>query len=134
MPRSTDSNNPADWLWIAGSDLPMIRAAAEGEFSFAAARSKLAEVLEKIIKAELIRLGWRLEKTHDLNHLALALRRLASPIEASAALLCQLLAEVYFTDRYPGYDFDDPDWPTLRAQIEQVTALHAAVQSRVAVP
>ena len=70
MPRTTDSNNAADWLWIADSDLPMIRAAAEGEFSFAAARSKLAEVLEKIVKAELIRLGWRLEKTHDLNHLA----------------------------------------------------------------
>ena len=133
MPRKTDSNNAADWLWIAGSDLPMIRAAAEGEFSFAAARSKLAEVLEKIIKAELIRLGWRLEKTHDLNRLALALQRLASPVEGSAAPLCRQLAEVYFTDRYPGYDFDDPDWPALRAQIEQVTARHAAVAARLAV-
>jgi hypothetical protein len=42
LPRKTDSNNPADWLWIAESDLPMIRAAVQGEFSFAAARSKLA--------------------------------------------------------------------------------------------
>ena len=131
MPRKTDSNNPADWLWIAGSDLPMIRAAAEGEFSFAAARSKLAEVLEKIIKAELLRLGWRLEKTHDLNRLALALRRLASPVETNAAPLCRELAEVYFTDRYPGYDFDDPDRPALRAQVGQVTALLANTKSRV---
>lgn len=134
MPRKTDSNNPADWLWIAGSDLPMIRAAAEGEFSFAAARSKLAEVLEKIIKAELLRLGWRLEKTHDLNRLALVLHRYGSPSETAATLLCRGLAQVYFTDRYPGYDFDDPDWPALRAQIEEVTALHAAVQARLAVP
>ena len=134
MPRKTDSNNPADWLWIAGSDLPMIRAAAAGEFSFAAARSKLAEVLEKIIKAELLRLGWRLEKTHDLNRLALALHRYGSPSETAAAPLCRGLAQVYFTDRYPGYDFDDPDWPALRAQIEEVTALHAAVQARLAGP
>jgi HEPN domain-containing protein len=112
----------------------MIRAAAQGEFSFAAARSKLAEVLEKIMKAELIRLGWRLEKTHDLNRLALALQRLASPVETSASPLCQDLAEVYFADRYPGYDFDDPDWPALRGQVEQVVALLAAVQARVAAP
>ena len=82
MPRKTDSSNPADWLWIAESDLPMICAAARGEFSFGAARSKLAEVLEKVLKAELIRLGWPLEKTHDLDRLVgshvgspLALRR-----------------------------------------------------------
>jgi predicted nucleotidyltransferase len=37
-------------------------------------------------------------------------------------------------DRYPGFDFDDPDWPVLRQQIEQVTALHAAVQARLAAP
>ena len=61
------------------------------------------------------------------------MQRLASPAEARAALLCQQLAEVYLTDRYPGYDFDDPDWPALRAQIEQVTALHAAVAARLAV-
>ena len=134
MPRKTDSNNPADWLWIAGSDLPMIRAAAEGEFSFAAAHSKLAEVLEKIIKAELLRLGWRLEKTHDLNRLALALRRHGSPAETTATPLCSELAEVYFTDRYPGFDLDDPDWPVLRAQVEQVAALLAAVQARLTAP
>jgi HEPN domain-containing protein len=37
-------------------------------------RSKLAEILEKILKAELLRLGWYLEKTHDLERLRKALR------------------------------------------------------------
>ena len=39
--------------------------------------------------------------------------------------------QVYFTDRYPGFDLDDPDWPALRAQIEQVEALLAEVKARV---
>ena len=59
MPRKTDANNPADWLWIAASDLDLLRMAGEHEVAFVTARSKLAEVLEKIIKAELIRLGGR---------------------------------------------------------------------------
>ena len=69
MPRKTDSHNPADWIAIAGSDMDIIRLAVEKEISFAAARSKLSEVLEKILKAELIRTGWELEKTHDLDRL-----------------------------------------------------------------
>ena len=134
MPRKTDSNSPSDWLWIAAIDLTVIELAVSQEIGFPTVRSKLAEVLEKTIKAELLRLGWRLEKTHDLNRLALALHRYGSPSETAAAPLCRGLAQVYFTDRYPGYDFDDPDWPALRAQIEEVTALHAAVQARLAVP
>ena len=134
MPRKTDSNNPADWLWIAASDLELIQLAAEREVGFGAAHSKLAEVLEKIIKAELIRLGWRLEKTHDLNRLALALRENQSPMAAASTPLCKVLAEVYFTDRYPGFDLDDPDWPAFRTQIEQVAALHAIVQALISAP
>ena len=48
MPRKTDSGNPADWLWIAEADLALIRLGAEREVGYAAARSKLAEVLEKV--------------------------------------------------------------------------------------
>ena len=36
-------------------------------------------------------------------------------------------------DRYPGFDLDDPDWPALRAQLEQVEALLATVKARVVV-
>ncbi len=115
-------------------DLTVIELAVSQEIGFQTVRSKLAEVLEKTIKAELLRLGWRLEKTHDLNRLALALQRHASPVEAAATPLCRELAEVYFTDRYPGFDLDDPDWPVLRAQLEQVAALLNAVQARVIAP
>ena len=97
MPRKTDSNNPADWLWLAASDLEGVRDLAARELSYELCRGKLAEILEKIVKAELIRLGWRLEKTHDLNRLALLLQTHSSPSEAGAIPLCTALAEVYFT-------------------------------------
>ena len=53
MPRKTDSKNPADWLWLAASDLEMVQLAAEREISYAAAHSKLAEILEKFSKSNL---------------------------------------------------------------------------------
>jgi hypothetical protein len=45
--------------------------------------------------------------------------------------LCDGLAQVYFTDRYPGFDLDDPDWPKLREHAEQVAALLQTVKSRL---
>ena len=66
MARRTDSNSPADWLFIASGDLEGVRELASRELAFAMSVSKLAEILEKIIKAELIRTGWFLVKTHDL--------------------------------------------------------------------
>ena len=131
MPRKTDSKNPADWLLIAESDLELIQLAVENEVGFAAARSKLAEILEKILKAELIRTGWTLEKTHDLNRLLQELVKLNSDLIPTVEPLCDGLVQVYFTDRYPGFDLDDPDWPKLRAQVEGVTALLQTVKSRL---
>ena len=55
-------------------------------------------------------------------------------VSASAANITALataLAEVYFTDRYPGFDLDEPDWPALRAQAEQVAQLLAPVKARL---
>ena len=69
MPRKTDSHNPGDWLWIAARDLEALEAMAAQELGYELCRSKLAEVLEKIFKAELLRQGWVLEKTHDLRKL-----------------------------------------------------------------
>jgi hypothetical protein len=45
--------------------------------------------------------------------------------------LCDALAEVYFTDRYPGFDLDDPDWPALRTQIQQVSELLGSVRAKL---
>ena len=131
MPRKTDSSNPADWLWIAASDLSVIEHATKDEIGFITCRGKLAEVLEKIMKAELLRLGWKLVRTHDLLHLVESLVEWKSDLATPARPLCRALAEVYFTDRYPGFDLDDPDWPELRAQIEQISELLAAVNSRI---
>ncbi|MEO8350856.1 MAG: HEPN domain-containing protein [Chthoniobacteraceae bacterium] len=134
MPRKTDSHNPADWLWIAAIDLSAIQHLADGEIGFIVCRSKLAEAVEKIMKAELLRLGWTLIKTHELERLLQALIDHDSDLAAQADPLCAALAEAYFTDRYPGFDLDDPDWPALRSQLAQITALHAAVQARIAPP
>ena len=67
MSRKTDSNNPADWLWIAETDLSVVRLSAEHEVGFPACRS----------------------------------------------------------------NFDDPDWPKLRGQVEGVAALLQTVKSRL---
>ena len=130
MPRKTNSKNPADWLRIAASDMDMVRMAATQEISYSGARSKLAEIPEKILKAELIRTGWPLEKTHDLNRLFDFLAERNSDLLPTVEPLCDVLAQVYFTDRYPGFDLDDPDWPKLRAQVEEVSALLQTVKSR----
>lgn len=131
MPRKTNSKNPADWLAIAASDMDMVRMAAEQEISYSGARSKLAEILEKILKAELIRTGWPLEKTHDLNRLFDLLVEYDSDVISAAEPLCDELVQVYFTDRYPGFDLEDPDWPKLQAQVKDVAALLETVKSRL---
>lgn len=56
-----------------------MRFLAEKEISHLLCQSKLAEVLEKILKAELIRLGWFLVKTHDVQELVEELRARANP-------------------------------------------------------
>ena len=132
MPRKSDANNPADWLWIAASDLEGLRLVAAQEVAFHASRGKLAEVLEKILKAELIRLGWPLEKTHDLQRLRDALVARNSDLAITVKLLCDGLAEAYMVTRYPGFDLDDPDWPALHQQIEAVGKLLDTVQARLA--
>ena len=38
------------------------------------------------------------------------------------------LAEVYFADRYPGFDLEDPDWPKLRQQLADVEAVLGKVK------
>ena len=131
MPRKTDSHNPADWLLIAASDMELVRIGAEQEKGYAATSSKLAEILEKILKAELLRIGWELEKTHDLNRLLQSLGERNSDLVPVVEPLCDALVQVYFTDRYPGFDLDDPDWPKLRTQVEGVTALLATVKARL---
>ena len=131
MPRKTDTQNPADWLFICESDLEGIALCAQNEISFDLCHSKIAEVLEKLMKAELVRLGWFLEKTHDLRKLAAHLAARDSDLLPEVLPLCQALAEAYFTSRYVGFDLEDPDWPVLRAQLAAITALAATIRARL---
>ena len=131
MPRKTDSNNPADWLFLAASDLEGVRELTRQGMAHSLCLSKLAEILEKIIKAELVRRGWFLIKTHDLVKLNDELRVRDVELADRILPLTEALAEKYFTDRYPGFDLEDEDWPALRAQVEQVAALLAEVKQRI---
>jgi HEPN domain-containing protein len=131
LPRKTDSNNPADWILFAESDLEGVRALVKAELSHPLCQSKLAEVLEKILKAELIRQGWFLVKTHDLQELAEELHARHSDLFAEVKPLCDSLAERYFADRYPGFDVEDPDWPRLREQIRELSGLLNKVKTRL---
>ena len=54
-----------------------------------------------------------------------------SAVAAQAVPLAKALAEVYFLDRYPGFDLDDPDWPALRLRLQEVSELLEAVKARV---
>ena len=134
MARKTDSNNPSDWLFIAASDLDGIRQLISSEVAYSMCVSKLAEILEKVIKAELIRTGWFLVKTHDLVKLVDELRDRDPQMADIFQPLCEALAERYFTDRYPGFDLEDADWVTLRRQADAIEQLLSTVKSRISPP
>jgi len=134
LPRKTDSDNPADWLLVADVDLGMVRHSLGDDATFSGCQARLAEALEKLIKAELIRTGWKLLRTHDLLLLADELSLRDPALESEVRPLCQSLSEFYLGTRYPGFDLEDPDWPALRAQFAEVTALAAEIRRRLVSP
>jgi len=127
----TDSNNPSDWLFLANSDLEALQILIEHESGYYMCRSKLAEVLEKILKAELIRLGWILEKTHDLQKLTDELSDRKSDIIDEVQELGESLSEAYIAGRYPGFDLEDPDWPSLKEKVRIISNLLIKIKSRI---
>lgn len=48
MPRKTESNKLADWLYFAREDVAGISELAQREISYELCRSKLAEVIETV--------------------------------------------------------------------------------------
>ncbi|MBM3879538.1 MAG: hypothetical protein FJ387_07425 [Verrucomicrobia bacterium] len=82
------------------------------------------------MKAELIRTGWFLAMTHDLRVLGGELQARNSDLLDRVRPLCEAFAEVYFTDRYPGFDLEEPDWHKLRDHLEQVAVLAETVRAR----
>jgi HEPN domain-containing protein len=131
LPRKTDSNNPADWLLVAESDLEAVQVLSERRAAYSVCRSKLAEAVEKTLKAELIRQGWFLQKTHDLLKLAGELRSRRSDLLTDIEPLCTSLGQAYFSERYPGFDMEDEDWPDLRELLDRAGRLFDIVRARV---
>jgi HEPN domain-containing protein len=84
------------------------------------------------MKAELIRCGWVLEKTHDLERLLGFLAARDNDLAPRFEPLCDSLADVYFSNRYPGFDFEDPDWLSLQKNICAAGELLGLVKARIA--
>lgn len=134
MPRRTDAGNPADWIAMAASDLEAVRLLAQSEVGYSVCRSKLAEVVERALKAELLRLGWSLVRTHDLLNLAGELRNRGSDLLDAIEPLCTSLGQDYFVQRYPGFDLEDPDWPEVRRLLSAADRLLATISGRLRSP
>ena len=105
---------------FADYDLEALAVLSKQQISFPICRSKLAEGLEKLMKADLIAHGWQLRKIHDLQalredmeqHLLAQAETLRSVVDA--------LANSYIETRYPGFDLVDEDWPRLQELLAQV--------------
>jgi len=119
-PKKTDAGNPADWLAFVEEDLGAVALLVRHRVSFHVCRSKLAEALEKALKADLIRRGWSLVKVHDLQKLCDHLAAHEESVADRLQLLVDELAESYTEGRYPGFDLDEPDWETLETRCQSV--------------
>ena len=106
---------------FAEAELKALRLLAVKRVAFFMCRSKCAEALEKLIKAELVHRGWALVRTHDLQRLVDELRNRSSPHAGRLQPLAEELADYYFAGRYPGFDLEEPeDWSALVMQIKQI--------------
>jgi len=114
LPKRTNAGNPCDWLEFADADLSAVRLLVEQQIAFNVCRSKLAEALEKLLKADLIRHGWSLRKIHDLQALLDDLTGFDAKRASQIQPLVDELSEAYTQTRYPGFDLADDDWPRLQ--------------------
>ncbi len=132
MSKKTDAGSPGDWLDFASADLEAVNLLAKQNVAFRVCRSKLAEALEKILKADLISRGWVLEKTHDLQRLADFLNEYDQSQTEKIQAVIDELAEAYTQSRYPGFDLDDSeDWQGLAAFIQTVEIYRISVGSKL---
>ena len=131
-PRKTNSSDPADWLFFAEAELAALRSLIGGRIAYLVCQSKCAETLEKLIKAELVLLGWPLVKTHDIQQLADELKARASANVERLQPLVENLADAYFVGRYPGFDLDEnEDWAALADQLRQIEEYGRAVRAEI---
>lgn len=131
MPKKTDSGNSQDWLFFAGEDLNAVSLLLENQTSFYVCRSKLAEALEKCLKADLIFRGWELRKIHDLQKLLDELVASNCAYSKKLQSLVDEFAECYTLDRYPGFDLDDPDWISLQKGYKKIKQFFLGLERKI---
>lgn len=131
MPRKTDAGNPQDWLFLASYDLDALQVLIPRQIAFPVCRSKLAEGLEKLLKADLIAKGWRLRKIHDLQALREDLEELDPRRAEDLRTIVDALADSYVETRYPGFDLADEDWPRLQELLTFVEQYRNDLQKRL---
>jgi len=127
----TDITNPEHWLRFASADLEAIQLLFDHRISFEVCQSRLAECLEKVIKAELVRNRWRLKKEHDLQWLAKEMAVYSPELTEQIQDPVDELADAYFTSRYPGYDLEEPDWERLQKQLQCVKSFFHEVRKNL---
>ena len=118
---------------FADAELDALGLLSANKTAFLMCRSKCAEALEKIMKAELIFMGWPLIKTHDLQQLADELKVRGSGNVNAMQSLAEDLAESYIVGRYPGFDLDEAeDWAALVVQVGRVAEYAKRVRQAIA--
>ena len=131
MQKKTDAGDPGDWLDFVNADMAAVRLLARHRISFHVCESKLAEALEKAMKADLISRGWRLERVHDLQKLCDHLFQRDHETALRLQPLADELSGSYTESRYPGFDLDAADWKTLEKNLREVTSYVRALRKRL---
>jgi HEPN domain-containing protein len=99
----TDEQNPQDWFEFAADRLRAAHLLWTHEGLTTSGIELLQEAVERYIKGYLIAVGWRLERTHDLEVLfqdAIARQSRFAQFE----LFARALTEDFFAQHYPGED------------------------------
>jgi len=122
--KTSDENDPADWIYLAADRLKAADLLWEHEGLTASGIELLQEAVERYLKAFLIANGWRLVKTHDLDAL------LGEAIGRDAAFkafttLTSSLTRDFFAQHYPGSDWTHvgEDYADFRKQAGELVSL-----------
>ncbi|MBI4659218.1 MAG: HEPN domain-containing protein [Verrucomicrobia bacterium] len=125
---ATDAKNPEHWFDFASDDL--IRACrrfAEGDY--VDCLFHLQQSAEKALKGKLIASGWKLQRTHDLSALIVALKTRGTDCSWYESV-ASVLATEYIADRYPGFNDAPPEPDEVRTFVRETTKLFENLTGR----
>lgn len=123
-----ESLYPLDWLEWAKQDLAAVRALLDTN-NITNAAYHLQQAIEKTLKAFLLKGGWALERTHDLNQLLAEAVKYKLELESFRAL-CKP-ANAFLMARYPVTLAQPPTKDELEQLLPQAQALFQQVESAI---